>query len=90
MNRGPLAGLDQAIMISAGVAISGTLVVGLFAVSRVTRRLHHSAAVAHRINEDRLEISRLDSDTERADLAAHDLGELARQTVRSSSYTTSA
>ncbi|MFF4606826.1 ATP-binding protein [Streptomyces sp. NPDC001339] len=172
-----LDGLDQAIVISAGAAITGTLLAGLFAVSRVTRRLHHTAAVADRINEgdldarvadpestrdaryqdevaavsraldamattlqrklhseqrftadvahelrtplaglhasaellppgrptelvrdrvqalrrlteDLLEISRLDSDTERADLAAQDLGELARQTARASGLPT--
>ncbi|AJC60982.1 two-component system sensor kinase [Streptomyces sp. 769] len=45
-----LAGLDHAMVISAGVAIVCVLAVGSFAVSRVTRRLRRTAAVARRIS----------------------------------------
>lgn len=45
-----LAGLDHAMVISAGVAIACVLLAGSFAVSRVTRRLRRTAAVARRIS----------------------------------------
>ncbi|MGW1373015.1 sensor histidine kinase [Streptomyces sp. NPDC002446] len=45
-----LRGLDQAIIGSSAAAIAVTLVVGLIAVSRVTRRLHRTALVARRIS----------------------------------------
>ncbi|MEV0261652.1 HAMP domain-containing sensor histidine kinase [Streptomyces sp. NPDC050617] len=168
-----ISGLDRAIVVSSALAIVGTLVIGVFAVSRVTRRLHRTADVARRISagdldarvgdprtadlsrqqdevaavsaaldamagtlqarlqseqrftadvahelrtplaglqassdllppgrptelvrdrvqalrrltEDLLEISRLDSLTERADLDAHQLGRLAERAVRAS------
>ncbi|MFJ4964096.1 Sensor protein CseC [Streptomyces sp. ADI96-02] len=44
-----IAGLDRAIAGSSLLAIAATLVVGLFAVGRVTRRLHQTARVARRI-----------------------------------------
>ncbi|MFC5721656.1 sensor histidine kinase [Streptomyces gamaensis] len=43
-------GLDRAIIGSSALAIGGTLAAGLFAVSRVTRRLHRTADVARRIS----------------------------------------
>ncbi|MFJ9197922.1 ATP-binding protein [Streptomyces flaveolus] len=43
-------GLDRAIVWSSGLAIGATLVVGAFAVTRVTRRLHTTARVARRIS----------------------------------------
>ncbi|GGQ26150.1 two-component sensor histidine kinase [Streptomyces mutabilis] len=43
-------GLDGAIVWSSGLAIGATLLVGAFAVTRVTRRLHATARVARRIS----------------------------------------
>ncbi|MFI9650059.1 ATP-binding protein [Streptomyces sp. NPDC052040] len=43
-------GLDQAIVYSSALAIGATLLVGAFAVRRVTRRLRHTALVARRIS----------------------------------------
>ncbi|MGY3679709.1 ATP-binding protein [Streptomyces sp. TE33382] len=45
-----ISGLDRAIVGSSLLAIAATLLVGLFAVGRVTRRLHQSARVARRIS----------------------------------------
>ncbi|MFE3856477.1 ATP-binding protein [Streptomyces griseorubiginosus] len=45
-----IAGLDRAILWSSGLAITATLLVGAFAVTRVTRRLHTTARVARRIS----------------------------------------
>ncbi|MFF4904918.1 ATP-binding protein [Streptomyces sp. NPDC001260] len=45
-----IAGLDRAILWSSGLAIGATLLVGAFAVTRVTRRLHATATVARRIS----------------------------------------
>ncbi|MCF3168664.1 MULTISPECIES: HAMP domain-containing sensor histidine kinase [Streptomyces] len=45
-----IAGLDRAIIGSSLLAIAATLLAGLFAVGRVTRRLHQSARVARRIS----------------------------------------
>ena len=44
-----IAGLDRAILWSSGLAITATLMMGAFAVTRVTRRLHTTARVARRI-----------------------------------------
>ncbi|CAL9311707.1 ATP-binding protein [Streptomyces rochei] len=43
-------GLDSAIVWSSALAIGATLLVGAFAVTRVTRRLHTTARVARRIS----------------------------------------
>ncbi|MGC5040729.1 MULTISPECIES: ATP-binding protein [unclassified Streptomyces] len=43
-------GLDRAILWSSALAIGATLLVGAFAVTRVTRRLHTTATVARRIS----------------------------------------
>ncbi|MEU0007782.1 HAMP domain-containing sensor histidine kinase [Streptomyces sp. NPDC006314] len=45
-----IAGLDNAILWSSGLAIGATVLVGVFAVTRVTRRLHGTARVARRIS----------------------------------------
>ncbi|MFF4570412.1 ATP-binding protein [Streptomyces sp. NPDC001410] len=45
-----IAGLDRSILWSSGLAIGATLLVGAFAVTRVTRRLHGTAQVARRIS----------------------------------------
>lgn len=45
-----IEGLDRAILWSSGLAIGATLLVGAFAVTRVTRRLHATARVARRIS----------------------------------------
>lgn len=43
-------GLDRAILGSSVLAIGATLLVGAFAVTRVTRRLHQTATVARKIS----------------------------------------
>ncbi|MFF4189175.1 ATP-binding protein [Streptomyces sp. NPDC001691] len=43
-------GLDKAIFGSSILAIGATLLVGVFAVTRITRRLHQTATVARRID----------------------------------------
>ncbi|ATL30458.1 ATP-binding protein [Streptomyces formicae] len=43
-------GLDRAILGSSALAIGATLLVGAFAVTRVTRRLHQTAQVARKIS----------------------------------------
>ncbi|MFF7931801.1 ATP-binding protein [Streptomyces sp. NPDC007940] len=45
-----IAGLDRAILWSSALAITATLLVGAFAVTRVTKRLHATARVARRIS----------------------------------------
>ncbi|MGQ5639454.1 MULTISPECIES: ATP-binding protein [unclassified Streptomyces] len=45
-----IAGLDNSILWSSGLAIGATVLVGVFAVTRVTRRLHGTAQVARRIS----------------------------------------
>ncbi|MFD9209446.1 ATP-binding protein [Streptomyces sioyaensis] len=50
-----LQGLDRAIIGSAAVAIFLTLLVGLYAASGVTRRLHRTAQVARRISNGDLD-----------------------------------
>ncbi|MEU4168406.1 HAMP domain-containing sensor histidine kinase [Streptomyces sp. NPDC026665] len=45
-----IAALDRAIVWSSALAIGVTLLVGVFAVTRVTRRLHATARVARRIS----------------------------------------
>ncbi|MFF4057096.1 ATP-binding protein [Streptomyces sp. NPDC001668] len=45
-----IAGLDRAILWSSLPAITATLLVGAFAVTRVTKRLHTTARVARRIS----------------------------------------
>ncbi|MET7916987.1 ATP-binding protein [Streptomyces avermitilis] len=45
-----IAALDRAIVWSSALAIGATLLVGAFAVTRVTRRLHGTAQVARRIS----------------------------------------
>ncbi|MFJ9891828.1 ATP-binding protein [Streptomyces sp. NPDC091280] len=50
-----IAGLDRAIVWSSALAIGATLLVGAFAVTRVTRRLHGTAQVARRISSGDLD-----------------------------------
>ncbi|MFF1721940.1 ATP-binding protein [Streptomyces sviceus] len=45
-----IAGLDRAILWSSALALTTTLLVGAFAVTRVTKRLHTTARVARRIS----------------------------------------
>ncbi|MER5768521.1 HAMP domain-containing sensor histidine kinase [Streptomyces sp. NPDC001985] len=59
-----ITGLDQAILGSAGLAIGATLLVGAFAVTRVTRRLHLTAQVARRISAGDLDARVNDPRTE--------------------------
>ncbi|MET9606245.1 HAMP domain-containing sensor histidine kinase [Streptomyces sp. NPDC006512] len=50
-----ITGLDNAIIGSSALALGGTLLVGAFAVTRVTRRLHQTATVARRISHGDLD-----------------------------------
>ncbi|MFI1394988.1 histidine kinase dimerization/phospho-acceptor domain-containing protein [Streptomyces sp. NPDC020681] len=50
LSANTITNLDRAIVGSAGLAIGATLLVGAFAVTRVTRRLHLTAQVARRIS----------------------------------------
>ncbi|MFD9104117.1 histidine kinase dimerization/phospho-acceptor domain-containing protein [Streptomyces virginiae] len=50
-----ISGLDNAIIGSSVLAIGGTLLVGAFSVTRVTRRLHQTATVARRITQGDLD-----------------------------------
>ncbi|MEV3989131.1 HAMP domain-containing sensor histidine kinase [Streptomyces sp. NPDC049837] len=50
LSASTISGLDQAIVGSSVLAIGATLLVGSFAVTRVTRRLHLTAQVARRIS----------------------------------------
>ncbi|MCK8677425.1 sensor histidine kinase [Streptomyces lichenis] len=54
-SAGTISGLDQAIVGSSVLAIGATLVLGAFAVTRVTRRLHLTAQVARRISRGDLD-----------------------------------
>ncbi|MFI8195573.1 ATP-binding protein [Streptomyces sp. NPDC085942] len=60
-----IGGLDRAIIGSSLLAIAATLLVGLFAVGRVTRRLHQSARVARRIGAGDLDARVADPRTAR-------------------------
>ncbi|MDQ0987039.1 HAMP domain-containing sensor histidine kinase [Streptomyces sp. V2I9] len=60
-----IGGLDRAIIGSSLLAITATLLVGLFAVGRVTRRLHQSARVARRISAGDLDARVADPRTAR-------------------------
>ncbi|MFH8880774.1 ATP-binding protein [Streptomyces californicus] len=60
-----IAGLDRAIIGSSLLAIAATLLAGLFAVGRVTRRLHQSARVARRISAGDLDARVVDPRTAR-------------------------
>ncbi|MGA5099334.1 ATP-binding protein [Streptomyces lavendulocolor] len=50
LSASTISGLDKAIVGSSVLAIGATLLVGSFAVTRVTRRLHLTAQVARRIS----------------------------------------
>ncbi|AXG80263.1 sensor histidine kinase [Streptomyces paludis] len=50
LSQNTITNLDQAILGSSALAIGATLLVGAFAVTRVTRRLHLTAQVARRIS----------------------------------------
>ncbi|EFL17612.1 HAMP domain-containing sensor histidine kinase [Streptomyces sp. C] len=54
-SAGTIRGLDNAIIGSSVLALGGTLLVGAFAVTRVTRRLHQTATVARRITQGDLD-----------------------------------
>jgi signal transduction histidine kinase len=60
-----IEGLDRAILWSSGLAIGATLLVGAFAVTRVTRRLHTTALVARRISAGDLDARVNDPRTDR-------------------------
>ncbi|MEO3976429.1 HAMP domain-containing sensor histidine kinase [Streptomyces sp. CAU 1734] len=59
-----ITGLDRAILGSSVLAIGATLLVGAFAVTRITRRLHLTAQVARRISAGDLDARVNDPRTE--------------------------
>ncbi|MFD3555224.1 histidine kinase dimerization/phospho-acceptor domain-containing protein [Streptomyces goshikiensis] len=72
-----ITGLDNAIIGSSVLAIGGTLLVGGFAVRRVTRRLHQTATVARRISRGELDARVGDTGVAGAAGAAARLDEVA-------------
>ncbi|GAA4297232.1 histidine kinase dimerization/phospho-acceptor domain-containing protein [Streptomyces venetus] len=73
-----IEGLDRAILWSSGLAIGATLLVGAFAVTRVTRRLHTTALVARRISAGDLDARVNDPRTQpRAEVPARPQDEVA-------------
>ncbi|MFP3987948.1 HAMP domain-containing sensor histidine kinase [Streptomyces sp. E11-3] len=59
-----IEGLDRAIVGSSVLSIGATLLIGAFAVTRVTRRLHQTASVARRISAGDLDARVNDPRTE--------------------------
>lgn len=74
---GTIAGLDRAIVWSSGLAIGATLLVGAFAVTRVTRRLHGTAQVARRISAGDLDARVDDPRTKDATLPQDEVAAVA-------------
>jgi signal transduction histidine kinase len=66
-----IAALDRSILWSSVPAIGATLLVGAFAVTRVTRRLHTTARVARRISGGDLD-ARVDDPRTKDPTRAHD------------------
>ncbi|MEY2226766.1 MULTISPECIES: ATP-binding protein [Streptomyces] len=65
-----IAELDRAILGSSGLAIGGTLLIGAFVVTRITRRLHLTAQVARRISAGDLDARVADSTRSKDEVAA--------------------
>ncbi|MFD7260251.1 ATP-binding protein [Streptomyces sp. NPDC059874] len=65
-----IAELDRAILGSSGLAIGGTLLIGAFGVTRITRRLHQTAQVARRISAGDLDARVEDPGRSRDEVAA--------------------
>ena len=72
-----IAGLDRAIVWSSALAIGATLLVGAFAVTRVTRRLHGTARVARRISAGDLDARVDDPRTKDATLPQDEVAAVA-------------
>ncbi|MEW1829339.1 HAMP domain-containing sensor histidine kinase [Streptomyces sp. NPDC088196] len=72
-----IAGLDRAIVWSSALAIGATLLVGAFAVTRVTRRLHGTAQVARRISAGDLDARVDDPRTKDANLPQDEVAAVA-------------
>ena len=72
-----LRGLDQALIGSSAAAIGLTLVAGMISVSRVTRRLHHTARVARRISTGDLDARVNDPRAQRPDRAQDEAAAVA-------------
>ncbi|MEV8538054.1 HAMP domain-containing sensor histidine kinase [Streptomyces sp. NPDC051572] len=72
-----IAGLDRAIVWSSALAIGATLLVGAFAVTRVTRRLHGTAQVARRISAGDLDARVDDPRTKDATLPQDEVAAVA-------------
>lgn len=70
-------GLDRAITGSSVLAIGATLLVGAFAVTRVTRRLHQTATVARRISAGDLDARVDDPRTKDPDRAQDEVATVA-------------
>ncbi|MGW6704150.1 ATP-binding protein [Streptomyces sp. NPDC054956] len=65
-----IADLDRAILGSSVLAIGGTLLIGAFGVTRITRRLHQTAQVARRISAGDLDARVNDSPRRKDEVAA--------------------
>ncbi|GAA2626708.1 MULTISPECIES: ATP-binding protein [Streptomyces] len=65
-----IAELDRAILGSSALAIGGTLLIGAFVVTRITRRLHLTAQVARRISSGDLDARVADSTRSQDEVAA--------------------
>ncbi|MGW6982584.1 ATP-binding protein [Streptomyces sp. NPDC054932] len=65
-----IAELDRAILGSSGLAIGGTLIIGAFVVTRITRRLHLTAQVARRISAGDLDARVEDTTRSKDEVAA--------------------
>lgn len=65
-----IADLDRAILGSSVLAIGGTLLIGAFGVTRITRRLHLTAQVARRISAGDLDARVNDASGSKDEVAA--------------------
>ncbi|MEU9379061.1 HAMP domain-containing sensor histidine kinase [Streptomyces sp. NPDC048255] len=65
-----IADLDRAILGSSVLAIGGTLLIGAFGVTRITRRLHLTAQVARRISAGDLDARVNDASRSKDEVAA--------------------
>ncbi|MFD8952730.1 ATP-binding protein [Streptomyces xanthophaeus] len=65
-----IADLDRAILGSSVLAIGGTLLIGAFGVTRITRRLHLTAQVARRISAGDLDARVRDASRSKDEVAA--------------------
>ena len=84
----PAAGDEVAAVAAALDSMAATLQRRLEGEQRLTADVAHALRALHRLTEDLLEISRLDTGTEHADLAAYELGPLVVRSVRATGLDT--